>query len=358
MTAARIVLGSLGLSACACLGQPGPEPGGVKMLHIPLQGLFGEDFDADGVKDALQFAKRQKCSEVIFDIDSPGGRGVCAGKIAEILDQYDDSLNYHAVVTRATGAPLWILTRCDSIYVSDTAQGVTLAGEPGEPGAGGLLPAAPKQGGLPPAVARAMVIPEAVLYSWHGPDGRTEFFDASPDAGRFPGAVEEDSPVSLLSLTSARCLNLGLAGSEAAFKAKAAGWKEPSQYGAAAMRKNGEKVRSREAKLRELTAGIAEMDRLLTLARAGKPADEYTDYATMTVPDSKGRGTMTVETPEAMLLWAQRDLAYREAWFNAGKAAKDLLPGAWELHGNPDLEPGLESRLKGIVREAESKVKH
>lgn len=111
-------------------------------LEIPLCGIFGEpayridrrtgleltdNTSPEVIERTLEFASKNGIRHIVFRIDSPGGLLSTAEAIVEVMDKYDDDLEYHALVKTGLSASIWLIFACDTIHVSsDTVIGAAV----------------------------------------------------------------------------------------------------------------------------------------------------------------------------------------------------------------------------------------
>ena len=70
-----------------------------RVLTVPCVGSVGEEITAEGLRDALRRAERQKVSKVILEVDSPGGYVYEANALIEVLRENDEAFEIVTVVT-------------------------------------------------------------------------------------------------------------------------------------------------------------------------------------------------------------------------------------------------------------------
>jgi hypothetical protein len=355
-----VVAVAAGVPSWSGADQTAQPEAAVRVMRIPLDGSFGEDFDAEGVKECIIAAKRQRCSEIVFEINSPGGYIECAQKIATLMNQQDRSLRYHAVITQALGASMWILARCDTVFIAEDAAasvlgpGVTPAdtsrADIDTKAVAELVAAATKKGVLPPLLVRAIVQPEARLYSWSRSDGSAvEFFDTPPDVDRFPGAIPLDTGDAALLLHGPQSTGLQLVRSASSFAEISRDWHEPADSGAAVMERNAARVHEIQTEVGAANAEWQALSALLEAARTTKHPGQFFDYSF--IP-----GSLMELDKSGEELWDKRDQEWRAAWTSVGREAKKLQPKAQRLKGTPGLQADLEARIKEILSEAKSPV--
>jgi ATP-dependent protease ClpP protease subunit len=101
----------------------GTKPARTNYIVIPIEGMIGEQTNADGLKKALKIASRKKIEHIVFTIDSPGGYIYDAVETLKVLKEYDDAMTYHAVVIEgAISAASVYVAAADHIYVRPDAR--------------------------------------------------------------------------------------------------------------------------------------------------------------------------------------------------------------------------------------------
>lgn len=195
-----------------------------RCLTVPLKGVFGEDILADGVRDALVVAARSGVHEVEFRIDSPGGYVAEAEKIVDVMKEFDSKLRYHAVIDRALSASMWIVSMCDTVFMTpqastgaavafriDVKTGAAQVDAKMLSAIAAKLAANAEARGKPGDVFRAMVVPEAELFRVTNAAGVTRVTGVRPPDA--PGVTVEqiDDRRTVLTLTPAEAVSLGLA---------------------------------------------------------------------------------------------------------------------------------------------------
>ena len=92
-------------------------------IVIPIEGMIGEQTNADGLEKTLRLAARKKIKHVIFAIDSPGGYIYDAVETLKVLKEYDKAMTYHAVVLEgAISAASVYVAAADNIFVRPDAR--------------------------------------------------------------------------------------------------------------------------------------------------------------------------------------------------------------------------------------------
>jgi len=226
-------------------------------LEIPIRGLFGKDVFYDGVADALEFASNRDIPNIVFTIDSRGGSVIEARRIIAEIDKYGNQFNYIAVVKEGLGSALWVIVRCDSIYLmkaSIVGGGVDLRS--------GLTPddhtvpsveaksvyaakvsAVADARGHDRSLVRAMIVKGAEVYVSQSPNSATvKIFSSAPDPVRYREIKHVDTKESVLTLTGSDAIAWGFAadfrGSGVMQKPR---WESYSQFGKVAMQEARER---------------------------------------------------------------------------------------------------------------------
>lgn len=221
-------------------------------LVVPIRGRIGAnntegDVFAEGVRDALAFARRNKIGTIVFEIDTPGGNVVEAKDISDAIRESWSEFQFIAVVKRSLSAGLWITLACDRVYVRDASTIGAAVCYYGDATAGNAavdakfnsavaaqLAAFAESVGKPADLFRAMVLPEMTIYEWLDPNSNVVKVGTSAPSG--VTAKRIDSEASVLTLTTGEMIRYGLAElvDPNEFLKKPA-WKEFNKYGAAAM---------------------------------------------------------------------------------------------------------------------------
>jgi len=196
----------------------------VRYLEIPIEGEFGKEVTAAGVRKALQWAERRGIDHIVFRIDSPGGMVVTAEGIADALRAHDGELTYHAVVEKeALSAAIWLVFSCDTIHMlpgssvgaavafkQETTTGEIEVDAKLNSALASNVAAMAQRKGHDPAVIRAMMIMDAEL--WAVEEGESvELHNAFPEGRRSSGVQRIDSKQTVLTLTADEAERYGIA---------------------------------------------------------------------------------------------------------------------------------------------------
>lgn len=187
-------------------------------MRIPIEGTIGEQTNATGLKNALLQARRRGVSHIVFTIDSPGGFLYDAIQSLEILKEFDDEFEYHAMVEEgAISAASIYVAASDYIWVRPGARvgGAVAYSNDTTTGAAEVdaklnsiwaadISARAQTKGHPPEVFRAMVEPAAEL--WVDAEGNT--FTSRPSTG---GAQQLDNASSILTIRADQMIAIGMA---------------------------------------------------------------------------------------------------------------------------------------------------
>ncbi len=221
-------------------------------LEFPLEGILGEDCIPKSLEDTLAFAVSRHIDDVILHINTSGGPLWAADDFVRIIQRFDPQLRIHAWVSEATAAALPIALACDTIHMRPSAIiGAAVPPKDSKPHpandaiakAGSAyaasVTAVAESKGRNPALARAMVTPSACLYYWTLDSGETRISDHIPEDTTGITVRTADGPDSILTLTGAEAVRLGLANNLAdstddiASSLGRAPWREPVAHGRA-----------------------------------------------------------------------------------------------------------------------------
>ncbi|MFG0314243.1 MAG: hypothetical protein ACF8LL_08670, partial [Phycisphaerales bacterium] len=179
----------------------------IYFMQIPIEGTIGEQTNATGLKNALLQARRRGVSHIVFTIDSPGGFLYDAIQSLEVLKEFDDEFEYHAMVEEgAISAASIYVAASDHIWVRPGARvgGAVAYSNDTTSGAAEVdaklnsiwaadIASRAQTKGHPPEVFRAMVEPAAEL--WVDAEGNT--FTSRPSSN---GAQQLDNASSILTI--------------------------------------------------------------------------------------------------------------------------------------------------------------
>ncbi|MEX0876588.1 MAG: hypothetical protein WD114_03930, partial [Phycisphaerales bacterium] len=176
-------------------------------IVIPVEGMIGEQTSADGLRNALRLASRQRAEHVVFTIDSPGGYVYDAVETLKVLKEFDDAFVYHALVIEgAISAASVYVAAADRIWVRPDARvgGAVAYTSDNTSGAAEVdakfnsiwaaeIAARAESKGHPPEVFRAMVEPGAEVWM----DAEGEIYASRPSTA---GAQQLDSGTTILTM--------------------------------------------------------------------------------------------------------------------------------------------------------------
>lgn len=190
----------------------------IYFMQIPIEGTIGEQTNATGLKNALLQARRRGVSHIVFTIDSPGGFLYDAIQSLEVLKEFDDEFEYHAMVEEgAISAASIYVAASDHIWVRPGARvgGAVAYSNDTTSGAAEVdaklnsiwaadIASRAQTKGHPPEVFRAMVEPAAEL--WVDAEGNT--FTSRPSSN---GAQQLDNASSILTIRADQMIEIGMA---------------------------------------------------------------------------------------------------------------------------------------------------
>ncbi len=190
----------------------------VLYMEIPINGAIGELSNAYGLRNALKQAERKGVQHIVFTIDSPGGFVYDAVEAMEVLKEYDEEFEYHAVIDdEAISAASIYAAASDHIWVrSDSRLGGAVAySDNTSTGAAEVdakmnsiwaaeIASRAVEKGHPPEVFRAMVEPAAEV--WVDDEGK-----AYPSRPSTPGAMQLDNSSTVLTIRADQMIEIGMA---------------------------------------------------------------------------------------------------------------------------------------------------
>lgn len=197
-------------------------PGG-RYVVIPLEGVFGEEIQPEGVALALRQAERRRAEHIVFTLDSPGGMVAAAEEIAGLLADRDNDFTFHTVIDDAISASIWVVFNSDHVwmrpgssvggavaYSVDRSTGDAQVDAKMNSILASNVASAAEKNGHSPHVARAMILMDAELYAAADADGPT--LHAERPRGADADAIEEiDGPDTVLTLSARAAADLGVA---------------------------------------------------------------------------------------------------------------------------------------------------
>lgn len=186
-------------------------------MVVPVNGMIGEETNADGLRKALTQASRRKIEHVVFTINSGGGYVYDAVETLKVLKEFDDQLNYHALVEEgAISAASVYVAAADDIFVRPDARvgGAVAYSADNTSGAAEVdakfnsiwaadIAARAQSKGFPPEVFRAMVVLEAEVWL----DGENKVFASRPSGS----AQQIDSKGTILTILAGQMIQIGMA---------------------------------------------------------------------------------------------------------------------------------------------------
>lgn len=87
---------------------------------VPINGVIGVDVHPAWIAHVLEHVDSFPCRKhVVFTIDSGGGYVESAFAIQEAMAKYEGSIRFHAIITNAISAAIWIPLACDTITIAD-----------------------------------------------------------------------------------------------------------------------------------------------------------------------------------------------------------------------------------------------
>lgn len=317
---------------------------------IPIHGTIGEEAVAAGVENALESARRSKIRYVVFDIDTPGGLVSHADEMAKAIAQHREKtkgwkepVQIYAYVRRAISAGIWVMFSCDRVFWADgaTAGGAVMFRQDQTTGAAEVdakmnsivaaeLAAVAQGLGHPQEVVRAMMLPASSLYVWTDDTGARRTSDSMPDRGAGSDVHELDGPETVLTLTTADAMDIGLGtmapgGPESLGQMlELAGWKPAGKGGAAAMKQAARSQQAKEDKA-ERDAERAEELRTKALSMNENTLKPLIERANQADPYQGSYETVNgYFTGESQAEWARRTSNALKLWAKVLDVIRDL----------------------------------
>ncbi|HZW10897.1 MAG TPA: hypothetical protein VFF69_13430, partial [Phycisphaerales bacterium] len=190
------------------------------VVSVPIEGEIGVAALAPGVQRALRRAATLGATDIVFVIDSPGGRVADARVLQLVLAEHDASFQYHAIVESAISAAVWVLASCDTIHVlpGGSAGGAVVFAQDHSSGSVHVdakmnsilcaeVAAAAAAKGHPSAVFEAMMVMEKELYAETQADGLVRLTGSRSSAG----SRVIDGSQTVLTMTAEQMADLGVA---------------------------------------------------------------------------------------------------------------------------------------------------
>jgi hypothetical protein len=187
---------------------------------LELEGEFGKEIHAPGIKAALADAKDLGASHFVFLINSDGGHVIDAQAIAKELNERSSDLVYIAVIQKAFSASIWILCHCDHLFYRETGVvGAAVIFDRDSTGQAtavdakfanarwGEIARVAESNGQCPDVYRAMMIQDAELFSWEEAGARRVGSTAPPATATSVRII--DTRESVLALTPSLAESIG-----------------------------------------------------------------------------------------------------------------------------------------------------
>ena len=198
----------------------GPSVDQSLFIVVPIKGKFGEQVVAEGVRQSLIHAVRNRIGNVVFEVDSDGGDVDTAEEVYRLLEMYDKRLSYHTIVQRCLRGALVFPAWSDSVQMRPGAvigggDGFDLADLP-QVDRVMLSQIAFEVGLVAEAhgkradVARAMIDPGVELCAWRDEAGALMFGASLPENVPDERVIFIDDDQSVVTLTTQDAIGLGL----------------------------------------------------------------------------------------------------------------------------------------------------
>lgn len=338
-------------------------------LEVPIIGAFGTDVLAEGVDQAIRYAKRYLIPHIVFVIDSEGGELDDVQAVYDLLRRNRRQVAFHALVRRCLGGALAVPLWCDTIHL---APGAVLGGDEPARRAASEQPVEDRvvraqiandvvrQVGLGGAVAEivgAMIDPARTLIAWRDDAGAIVVDDAVPADVSADRILFDVGPGELLVLDERQAVELGLETYDGVAAGlgevlEVDGWRLESDFGRQAM---ADAAARRRAEAREASAAFS--DEVEDNVRRRQMANEYLAEALQRASEwdpSEGsydyyvrrwgwgwRSGKVRMTHDSRQRWAQRSDLAMQALLQAAEAVKAL-----EKLDRRAIELGLEPTFR------------
>jgi hypothetical protein len=224
----------------------------TRYMLVPIQGRIGFDpgdpapecVTSEGLKNALNRAKRDGIPYVVMYVDCEGGFVKEAEELAELMRAYEDSVRLIAVIRQSISAAMWVTFGAEHIFVvpgassgaalaytADRSTGTYEVDQKFLAATGAQLAAWAAHNGHSAALARAMVEPEAELWATPGPQGPT-----LSDRRESTESILINGPDTIVALTADEMVQYGVARriqnlADIGVHVEAAGWEQWGRYG-------------------------------------------------------------------------------------------------------------------------------
>ncbi len=275
---------------------------GPTYLLVPMRGVIGQDVLADGLEQAIAFAKRSGVKFLVLEIDSPGGLASEGRRLGEVIRDAKSDLTFIAYVKSALSAAVIPAIASHRIFYEPEAQigaavayrwvpetGAAEVDEKFLSALAATMAALAESSGLNPDIVRAMVIPRLKLHTWTTPGGEQVVSgDAPPKDAKNPRTIDDAQGVLTLTGREANDLRFGELIIEPGIAAlgervDAPGWRSFSNYGETAMRRASNVQEEADAALERFRSVAESLGPLVSRAQAADPRGKvklYYDRAT------------------------------------------------------------------------------
>jgi len=191
------------------------------LLEVPLKGGFGEGIYPGGVADTLEWAKENGVTDVVFRINSGGGKIWCSNDIVTIIKEYDTEFKMHMLIESAISASIWPSFACDTITMtpgsdfggavvySMTSTGSAEVDKKMNGIRAAKLETTADAKGHETLLVKAMTLSVASMYAYQE-DGNDEWLFSNSTEGLPKGYETIDGPDTVLTLTAKKALRYGL----------------------------------------------------------------------------------------------------------------------------------------------------
>lgn len=373
-------------------------------LVIPIKGIIGQEVTLDGILACFDYAKRNGITEIVFEINTPGGLVAEAEHIAQAMQDHGMDFNYTGVVYEAISAGIWIAAGCDTIFFFDHSligaaavvsvdsnKVVTPADAKIQSYTSAKVESIALRKGHDPLLFRAMVVQsESVFVIQDRSSGSIKVAPSLPPEDQL--LIEKlDSEDTILTLTGKKAIQVGLG---FPFPPEGLSWKQKGNIGTniirmAAERKQREvltRIERKEAEelrkenlensikrdLIRIEAWAEQLDRLVLRAERNDPR-AFSDYevevihgTTLTVETTPGTSVVNLRrefngvvtkrlTLAGMRRWQDRTDACVKEWRDIIAGAKDFAK-AIEKYRDTEVFDVYSVRVDDTYRLAHDKI--
>lgn len=343
-----------------------------RYLEVPLRGVFGDDFDAGGVKDALAAASKAGVDAVIYVLDSDGGDVAVAEDIMKAIIGLDARIRQVVRVHKAISASIWVLASVDEVFAEPGAAAGAAVAYAGDPSSGSAavdakfisakvaLISSLVEERRPRCVPlyRAMMEQEAEVFARLRQDGTYEL-SASPPLVDEREWITLDTKTQVLTLTTDEVIKYGLASPWASSEFVGEEWEWAGDAGMLAMQRSAERLRD----FKKASEWAERLAPYITQAVNTPAPNEFDDYTYSTVQRESLADIPARFRPARPLTAASTQVfrgryrAYTDAWGRVLNGGKDIVRLIDKHHKYvPEDLQGIKAIVSDAVKIAENKL--